>query len=60
MQVLPEPTPAAHEWQLWAYSPALGPERATVDPLSLILSLQDSTDDRVRMALDELKEQLPW
>lgn len=28
--------------------------------LSLILSLQDNADDRIQIALDELKEQLPW
>jgi hypothetical protein len=36
------------------------PGAATVDPLSLLLSLQDNSDDRVQIALDELKETLPW
>jgi hypothetical protein len=31
-----------------------------VDPLSLTLSLQQNADDRVQIALDELKGQLPW
>ena len=44
----------------WIYDPALVPGQATVDPLSLTLSLQDSTDERVLQALDELKGQLPW
>jgi hypothetical protein len=57
---LPEPTAGAQEWQLWTYSPALLPDVATVDPLSLTLSLQDSVDDRIQIALDELKGQLPW
>lgn len=57
---LPEPMPGAHEWQVWTYNPALVPDQATVDPLSLILSMQDDTDDRIQMALDELREQLPW
>lgn len=57
---LPEPVAGAHQWQLWSYSPALLPGAATVDPLSLILSLQDNADDRIQIALDELKEQLPW
>ncbi len=57
---LPEPVAGAHEWQLWSYSPALVPGVATVDPLSLTLSLQDSADDRVQLALDELKGQRPW
>ena len=57
---LPEPTPGACEWQLWAYSPTLLPGTNSVDPLSLILSLQDNPDERIQLALDELKEQLPW
>lgn len=48
------------ECQLWNYSPALQRDSDTVDPLSLMLSLQDSTDERVQSALDELKERLPW
>jgi len=57
---LPEPGSGVQEWQLWSYSPALLPDAATVDPLSLTLSLQDSTDDRIQLALDELKGHLPW
>ena len=57
---LPEPIGDAHEWQVWSYSPALLPNAATVDPLSLTLSLQDSADERVQLALDELSGVLPW
>lgn len=57
---LPEPEAGAQEWQLWAYSPALVPDADTVDPLSLMLSLSDKADDRIQLALDELKGQLPW
>ena len=57
---LPEPIEGAQEWQLWSYSPALLPDTATVDPLSLTLSLQDNADDRVQLALDELKGTFPW
>lgn len=60
IQLLPEPTSGAIEWQIWSYNPALIPDRPTVDPLSLILNLQDIKDDRVELALGELKEQLPW
>ena len=56
----PEPSDAAQALELWLYDPALVPGRTTVDPLSLTLSLQDSTDERVLQALDELKGQLPW
>jgi hypothetical protein len=57
---LPEPEAGAQAWQVWSYSPALVPEARTVDPLSLMLSLQENPDDRVQLALDELKGQLPW
>lgn len=57
---LPEYTPGAEQWQLWNYTPALVPGVETVDPLSLTLSLRDSTDERVQLALDELKGQFPW
>lgn len=57
---LPEPEAGAQEWQLWSYRPALMPDTTTVDPLSLTLSLQENTDDRIQLALDELKGQFPW
>jgi len=57
---LPGPIASADEWQLWRYNPALVPDQATVDPLSLILSMENDADDRVQIALDALKEQLPW
>ena len=56
----PEPSEDTQVLELWIYDPALVPGQATVDPLSLTLSLQDSTDERVLQALDELKGQLPW
>lgn len=60
VRALPEPVAGAHEWQVWSYSPALVPDATTVDPLSLTLSLQHNADDRIQLALDELKGQLPW
>lgn len=57
---LPEAMPGTCEWQLWNYTPALQPDSATVDPLSLMLSLRDSTDERVQSAMDALKARLPW
>lgn len=60
VQELLEAMPGAHEWQLWTYNPALMPDRATVDRLSLILSMRDILDDRVQIALGEMKGQLPW
>ena len=60
LETLPEQLPGACEWQLWHYSPALIPDSETVDPLSLTLSFQDEADERVQLALGELKEHFPW
>lgn len=60
IEELPEPVAGACEWQVWNYSPALQPRGDTVDLCSLILSLKDNPDERVQIALDELKGQLPW
>ena len=46
--------------QIWRYSPEILEGDRLVDPLSLILSLQDVHDERVRQAMDDLQEQLPW
>lgn len=59
-ETLPEPLPGACEWELWHYSPALARDSDTVDPLSLTLSLQGNQDERVQLALDELKGRFPW
>jgi hypothetical protein len=59
-ETLPEQLPGSCEWQLWHYNPALAPDSETVDPLSLTLSLRDEADERVQLALGELKEHFPW
>jgi hypothetical protein len=59
-EAFPEPLPNTDEWEIWTYEPALDPESETVDPLSLTLSLRDSSDEDVQRALDELKEWFPW
>ena len=60
IEELPEAADGACEWQLWSYTPALLAGTGVVDPLSLTLSLQDNPDERIQLALDELKAQLPW
>jgi hypothetical protein len=61
-----EPVPGGCQVQVWTYTPLLvsdsrtDQKRTVVDPLSLSLSLQDSTDERIQLALEELKEHLPW
>ncbi|HMM77943.1 MAG TPA: hypothetical protein PJ986_19750 [Gammaproteobacteria bacterium] len=59
-ETLPEPIPGACECEIWHYSPALVRDGDTVDPLSLTLSLQGNQDERVQLALDELKGHFPW
>ena len=54
---LPEPLPGAVEWELWTHTPALIPDGDTVDPLSLTLSQQDRTDERVQLGLEPLTRQ---
>ena len=48
------------EYQVWRYEPALLDDQATVDPLSLILSLREETDERVAQAIEQLEGALPW
>jgi DNA-binding MarR family transcriptional regulator len=60
LEMLPEPLPGACEWEIWHYTSALVPGSDTVDPLSLALSLQGNQDERVQLALGELKGRFPW
>lgn len=60
IQEIRGPEEGAYQLEIWAYSPSMGVNSKTVDPLSLWLSLHDSNDDRVQMALDELQEQIRW
>jgi hypothetical protein len=57
---IPGPIPEAMQLQIWQYAPALRTSAKVVDPLSLTLSLQDDQDERVQLALEELKEEFPW
>ena len=58
--IAPEPEPGAIQWELWHYSPALVPASELVDPLSLMLSLEGDSDQRVLQALDEVRAHLGW
>lgn len=44
--------------QIWAYPPTLGGDGTTVDPLSLLLTLDGNSDERVEMAIKELEMKL--
>lgn len=60
MTELPWPEIGSCQWQIWRYSPSIIPEGTSVDPYSLVLSLQEEKDERVQQALSEFEELLPW
>lgn len=45
--------------EIWAY-PSLKVAQGIADEASLLLSLQDNPDERVQIALDDLKEKVTW
>ncbi|MGB4592191.1 MAG: hypothetical protein WBI63_00220, partial [Coriobacteriia bacterium] len=60
VQALPTADEAELEVEVWSYEPGLLSDAATVDRLSLYLSLRDDTDERVQSALDELMRGVTW
>jgi hypothetical protein len=59
-EILPAPESGATRWQIWRYDPIPLADHGRVDPLSLILSLRDETDERVQQAVAQLEARLPW
>ncbi len=49
---------AGESVQIWGYPPTLGGDGTTVDPLSLLLTLDGNNDERVQMAIEELEMKL--
>ena len=60
LPTLPESQAGSFQLQVWNYTPIPMPGSKTVDPLSLTLSLQNDSDERVQGALEELQEHFPW
>lgn len=58
--VLRGPEPGAIRWQVWRYDPDRLADHGLVDPLSLIVSLREDTDERVQQAAEQLEARLPW
>jgi hypothetical protein len=52
--------PGSVEIEIWKYAPELFAQNRVVDPLSLFLSLKDTKDERVEMALDALMGNFEW
>jgi hypothetical protein len=48
------------EIEVWTYPPKAVSDGATVDRLSLYLSLSGTADERVQAALDELLDGMKW
>ncbi len=60
LQFYPDAAQAVFSLQVWRYDPAPLAEGECVDRLSLYLSLRDSSDERVRLALHEMMEKIAW
>jgi len=60
LPTLQEPLVGAIQFEVWSYAPIPIPDNKAVDPLSLSLSLQNDSDERVQGALEELQEHFPW
>lgn len=58
--VIPTPDVGTCLLELWRYPPGPLADQGRVDRLSLYLSLRDSHDERIQMALDTMMEQTPW
>jgi hypothetical protein len=51
--------------EVWKYNPLtlvdeLPNDKAVVDPISLFLSVKDSRDERIEMALDQIVKKFIW
>ncbi|MGV8951886.1 MAG: hypothetical protein ACOH2M_12335 [Cypionkella sp.] len=57
---IPTPDAGTCVVELWRYAPEAAAVQGLVDPLSLFLSLQDSKDERVQLALQDLMERVAW
>jgi DNA-binding MarR family transcriptional regulator len=51
---------AAVKIEIWSYNPHLLGDDRLVDPLSLYLSLRNSSDERVQQQLEQLIEDIKW
>lgn len=47
--------------EIWTYEPTIYAwAKPWVDPFSLLLSLQESKDERIQIALGQLEEDMQW
>ena len=57
IEIIPLEEPGTALLQVWCYDPKILAVDGVADPFSLFLSLQDSEDERIEMALEEIMEQ---
>ena len=60
VQILPYPDQAILQLEIWEYDPKVFSSEGYTDPFSLYLSLRESQDERVQMALEEMMEAIKW
>ncbi len=60
IEEMTHPEPGCAQLELWRYSPERLAEQGCVDRFSLWLSLQNSMDERIEMALEEMMEANQW
>lgn len=59
-QEVPKDEPGQIEVEVWRYAPLAFQDYHAVDPLSLYLSTEQTSDERVQQALEKLLEVVPW
>ena len=60
VEKIPVEEPGTCLLQVWCYDPKVLEVDGQVDPFSLYLSLQNETDERIEMALEEMMERYLW
>ena len=58
VEIIPIEEPGTCLLQVWCYDPKILEVEGCVDPFSLFLSLQNTNDERIEMALEEMMEQV--
>jgi len=59
-QLSPSVDEADFELEIWNYNPLLFSKDGKIDPFSLYLSLRETTDERIEIALEQLMEKIQW
>lgn len=60
VEILDRPDSQTVEVEVWGYPPDLFAQNDLVDRLSLYLSLRDTSDERIELALEELLKGIKW